>query len=363
MKFIDLDTQYQLIKHNVNNRIQAVLESGQFVMGHEITELEQRLAKWVGVKHCIAVANGSDALLIAMLAIDLQPGDEIITSAFSFIAVAEMAVLYGIKPVLVDVDPETYNLKPSAITAAITPKTKAIIPVSLYGQCADFDEINHIAKQYQLPVIEDAAQSIGATYKGKQSASLTTIATTSFFPSKPLGCYGDGGACFTQDDKLALKMQQIRNHGQAERYQHVRLGMNSRLDTIQAAVLLTKLEIFAEEIKKRQQIAANYNSKLKHHVKIPIVKDYNTSVYAQYTIQVEQRSKIYEALNTLKIPTAIHYPVAIHKQPYFRTLVRAVGEITYAERLAEKVLSLPMHPYLEEADIEKICTALIRNLQ
>src|SRR3990167_2396109 len=228
MQFIDLNKQYQRIKNDVDQRIQQVLDSGQFILGKEIAELEPSLAQRVGVKHCITVANGTDALLIAMMALDLQPGDEIITPAFSYIAAAEMAALYKITPVLIDVDPETYNINPALIERAITKKTKAIIPVSLYGQCAEMDEINAIAKQYHLPVIEDAAQSFGATYKGRPSAGLSTIATTSFFPSKPLGCYGDGGACFTDDDELAKRMREIRCHGESSRYHHVRIGMNSR---------------------------------------------------------------------------------------------------------------------------------------
>lgn len=356
MKFIDLGAQYRQIKTDVDERIQAVLNHGQFIKGKEVAELESSLADFVGVKHCVGVANGTDALLVAMMALDIKPGDEIITPAFSYIAVVEMAVLYGIVPVLVDVDPATYNLDASKLEQAITEKTKAIIPVSMYGQCPDMEAINAIAAKHQLPVIEDGAQSVGATYHGQGSCGLTTIATTSFFPSKPLGCYGDGGACFTNDEVLAERMKSIAFHGQEGRYHHVRVGMNSRLDTLQAAVVLAKLAVFPEEIKLRQQVAALYNQYIAGCVTTPVVTEGNTSVFAQYTIRVSNRDEVCAALNEAGIPTAVHYPQAIHQQPAYADLtkVRIAGDVSHSEQLAHEVMSLPMHPYLQESDIKHI---------
>src|SRR5690554_2799261 len=262
MQFIDLAAQQARIKQKIDANIQKVLAHGQYILGPEVTELEEKLAAFTGAKYCISVANGTDALQIAQMAFGIGPGDEVITPGFTYIATAETVALLGAKPVYVDVCPKTYNLDPAKLEAAITPKTKAIIPVSLYGQCADFDAINAIAEKYGIPVIEDAAQSFGASYKGKMSCNLSTVATTSFFPSKPLGCYGDGGAIFTNDDELALVMRQIARHGQDRRYHHIRVGVNSRLDTLQAAILLPKLEIFAEEITLRQQVAQRYSQLL-----------------------------------------------------------------------------------------------------
>lgn len=356
MQFIDLKTQYINLQNSIHQRMQKVLDHGQYIMGPEVRELEECLERYTGAKHCIGVANGTDALLIAMMALGIKPGDEIITPAFSYIAVVEMAELYGIKPVLVDIDPHTYNIDVNKIEAAITSKTKAIIPVSLYGQCADFDEINAIATKYNLPVIEDAAQSFGATYKGKKSCNLTTIATTSFFPSKPLGCYGDGGACFTNDDELAKIMRQIRFHGQEKRYHHVRLGMNSRLDTLQAAILLAKMEVFDEELAQRQIIAARYDELLKGKIKIAFVHDHNVSAYAQYTVEVENRAEIQKRLENAGVPTAVHYPLPIYQQPGYSYLNN--NSFTVAEQSAGRVLNIPMHPYLHAEEQEHIVQAL-----
>lgn len=361
MEFVDLKAQYKLIKDSVDSRIHAVLEHGQYVLGPEVATLEAELGRWTGSKHCIACASGTDALLIALMALGIGPGDEVITSPFTFIATVEMIALLGAKPVFVDIDPRTYNLDPSKLAAAITPRTRAIMPVSLYGQCADLDAIQVGAGN--LPVIEDAAQSFGATYKGRQSCNLSTIGCTSFFPSKPLGCYGDGGACFTNDDGLAAIMSEVRNHGQASRYNHVRLGFNGRLDTIQAAVLLAKLEVFEKELALRQEAAERYDRRLMGVVQPPWIAEGNRSVYAQYTVEVEDRERVADTLRRDGIPTAIHYPTPAHLQPAFLGLGYGTGDFPLAERASSRVLSLPMHPYLKAEDQDKICEALSRAVE
>lgn len=358
MQFIDLKTQYQRLEEKINKRIKTVLDHGQYIMGPEVAELEEKLAAYVGVKHCIGLANGTDALMIAMMALGIQPGDEVITTPFTFISTGEMIALLGAKPVFVDVNPKTYNIDPNKIESAITPKTKAIMPVSLYGQCAEFDEINAIAKKHNLAVIEDAAQSFGATYKGKLSCGLSTIGSTSFFPSKPLGCYGDGGACFTNDDELATNMRQIRVHGQDKRYHHRLIGVNGRLDTIQAAILLAKLEVFPEEVADRINIGAKYTELLKDNVITPYIEPYNTSVYAQYTVQVENRDQVQEKLKAAGVPTAVHYPIPLHLQPAFASLNLKEDSFPVAEKAAKRVMSLPMHPYLTEEQQSKTADAI-----
>ena len=358
MEFIDLKTQYQHLQQKIDQRIKAVCEHGKFIMGPEVAELEEMLAHYVGVKHCIGVANGTDALMIAMMALGIQPGDEVITTPFTFIATGEMIALMGAKPVFVDIDPRTYNIDPKLIETAITPKTRAIMPVSLYGQCADFDAINQIAAKHDLAVIEDAAQSFGATYKNKKSCALSTIACTSFFPSKPLGCYGDGGACFTDDDELANNMRQIRIHGQDKRYHHRILGMNGRLDTLQAAILLAKMAVFPEEVIARHRIGACYTALLQEIVQTPYIVSGNTSVYAQYTIQVSEREKLQKHLQEAGIPTAVHYPIPLNLQPVFAHLNQGVGSFPQAEEAASSVMSLPMHPYLTEAEQDKIVAVI-----
>ncbi len=345
MQFTDLRQQYERIKTDITTRINTVLNHGQYILGPEVQELETTLANYVGVKHCISVANGTDALMIAMMALGIQSGDEVITSPFTFIAHAEMIALLGAKPVFVDIDPHTYNIDVNQIEAAITPKTKCIMPVSLYGQCADMDTINAIAKQYHLSVIEDAAQSFGATYKGKKSCGLSGIGCTSFFPSKPLGCYGDGGACFTDDDALATAMRQLRTHGQEKRYYHRLLGMNSRLDTLQAAILLAKMQLFARELQERTRIGKRYHDLLSKHVKTMHIPQENTCVYAQYTIEVSDREHVIRHLEKSNIPTAIHYPLTVNLQPVF-THTRPTRGFPAAEKAAACVMSLPMHPYL-----------------
>jgi UDP-2-acetamido-2-deoxy-ribo-hexuluronate aminotransferase len=291
MDFIDLKSQYKRLKADIDAGIQRVLDHGQYILGPEVAELEEKLCEYTGAKHCITVANGTDALQIAQMALGIGPGDEVITPGFTYIATAETVALLGAKPVYVDVCPRTYNLDPALLEAAITPRTKAIIPVSLYGQCADFDAINAIAAKRGIPVIEDAAQSFGATYKGRKSCNLTTIACASFFPSKPLGCYGDGGALFTNDDELAKVMRQIARHGQDRRYHHIHVGVNSRLDTLQAAILLPKLAILDEELALRQQVAERYNALLNQAgiATTPHIEAHNPSAWAQYTVQVPNR--------------------------------------------------------------------------
>jgi len=358
MDFIDLKTQYKNIEAEVNARIKTVLNHGKFIMGPEVFELEEKLADYVGSKHCIGVASGTDALLVAMMALGVKAGDEVITTPFTFIATGEMIALLGAKPVFVDIDRQTYNIDSTLIEKAITDKTKVIMPVSLYGQCAEFDAINAIANKYQIPVIEDAAQSLGATYKSSKSCALSTIGCTSFFPSKPLGAYGDGGACFTNDDGLAATMKQIRVHGQDRRYHHPLIGINGRLDTIQAAILLAKLDIFPNEIELRSKVGALYSELIREQLPEiipPYIESYNASVYAQYTIQVENREHILEQLKQSGVPTAVHYPVPLNKQPALKT---NEFDLPIAEELAGKVMSLPMHPYLQSVEQEKVIQAL-----
>lgn len=367
MQFIDLKTQYKKIDTQVEAGLKHVLQHGQYVMGPEIRDLEQQLAQWAGVEHAIAVASGTDALLLALLALNIGVGDEVITSPFSMFATVEVIALIGAKPVFVDIDPRTFNMDPVLLEKAITPKTKAIMPVSLYGQCADIDPINAMAAKYQLPVIEDAAQSFGAGYKDRISCGLTTIGCTSFYPAKPLGGYGDSGACFTNDAALAEKIRQLHNHGQDTRYHHISIGINGRMDSFQAVVLLAKLTVFAEELASRQRIAAYYDAglaDLSPHIKTPYIAPENSSNYAQYTLSVpaEMREKIQVALQADGIPTMIHYPISLHQQPAMAYLNLEKGAFPHAENAADCVLSLPMHPYLDKADQDKIIAALHRVL-
>lgn len=352
MDFIDLKTQQARIKDKIDAGISRVLAHGQYILGPEVAELEERLAAYTGAKYCISCANGTDALQIALMALGVGPGDEVITPGFTYIATAEAAAVLGAKPVYVDIDPRTYNLDPALLDAAITARTKAIIPVSLYGQCADYDAINAIAEKHKIPVIEDAAQSFGATYKGRKSGNLTTIATTSFFPSKPLGCYGDGGAIFTSDEELVKVMRQIARHGQERRYHHIRIGMNSRLDTLQAAILLPKLEILDDELIARQRIAAEYGRLLgESGIDAPHVEPHNISAWAQYTVRVKDRASVQEALSDAGVPTAVHYPLPLNKQP---AVADTFAKLPHGDFAAEQVISLPMHPYLDSVDLRKI---------
>jgi len=347
INFVDLAAQQSLIRGKIDSNIKKVLDHGQYIMGPEVSELEEKLANFVGVKHCIGVSSGTDALLVAMLALGIKPGDEVITTPFTFFATGEMISLLGASPVFVDIDAKTYNINPSLIEEAITPKTKAIMPVSLYGQCADMDSINQIVSKYNLPVIEDGAQSFGATHNGKQSCGLTTIGCTSFFPSKPLGGYGDSGACFTNSDELAKIMCEIRIHGQKRRYHHSRIGINGRIDTIQAAILLAKLDIFPEEVCLRQEVGDRYTMLLNEIPEImpPYIEPGNTSVYAQYTIQSGKRTEIQDEFKQAGIPTAVHYPISLARQPAMQL---DSNDLPVTDVITTRVMSLPMHPYLTE---------------
>jgi UDP-2-acetamido-2-deoxy-ribo-hexuluronate aminotransferase len=368
MQFVDLKAQYRAIRQDMDARIHRVLEHGQYILGPEVFELEAKLAARAGVRHCISCASGTDALLLALLAVGVGAGDEVITTPFTFFATGEMIALLGAVPVMADIEPDTYNLDPTRIEARITPRTRAIMPVSLYGQPAAMEEINLIAAQHGLPVIEDAAQSFGATYRGRPSCGLSTIGCTSFFPSKPLGGYGDGGACFTDDDTLAQTMRELRNHGQQRRYEHARIGINGRLDTLQAAILLAKLEVFDAELAARDRAAQAYTHALAEValsglVRTPLVRSWNTSAWAQYTLEVEDRESVVAALAAEGVPTAVHYPVPMHRQPVFAGLGIGEGSLPVAEHAAARVMSLPMHPYLGEEDIARVADAVSRAVQ
>ncbi|MCX7121329.1 MAG: DegT/DnrJ/EryC1/StrS family aminotransferase [Gammaproteobacteria bacterium] len=359
MQFIDLKTQYQQRKTQIDGAIARVLDHGQFLFGPEVEALEHKLATFVGAKHCISMSSGTTALHIALIALGVQPNDEVITTPFSFFAAAEVIYLLGAKPVYVDIDPKTYLMNPALLEAAITPKTKAIIPVSLYGQCADMDAINAIAQHHGIPVIEDAAQSFGAEYKNiKSCGPMSDIACTSFFPSKPLGGYGDSGACFTNDDELANRLRLIMNHGQQGRYNHVMIGMNGRMDTLQAAILLEKFEIFEMEIAAREKVAGFYRKHLPDSLAPPVIAKHNKSVYAQYTVQVNDREKVQRLLTEAGIPTAVHYPVGLHQQPVIASISAEKQHFPHTEYCAAHVLSLPFHPYLQEESVKEICDVL-----
>lgn len=354
--FIDLAAQQDRLRPQIEAAISRVLAHGQYILGPEVAELEEKLAAYTGAAYCISCANGTDALQIALMALGVGTGDEVITPGFTYIATAEAAAILGAKVIYVDIDPDTYNLDPAKLEALITPRTKAIMPVSLYGQCADYDAINSIATRHGIPVIEDAAQSFGASYKGLKSCNLTTIACTSFFPSKPLGCYGDGGAIFTSDPELALVMRQIARHGQEKRYYHVRIGMNSRLDTLQAAILLPKLTIIDEEIAARQRMAEAYSKKLQSNgIILPKIAQHNTSAWAQYTVRVQKRDAVQSALQAAGVPTTVHYPLPLNRQP---AIADASANLPHGDRAAQEVLSLPMHPYMTAEQISHITSAL-----
>jgi UDP-2-acetamido-2-deoxy-ribo-hexuluronate aminotransferase len=357
--FVDLKSQYLALKFDVQARINAVLEHGQYIMGPEVIELEDKLVAYTGAKHCITVASGTEALLISLMALGVGRGDEVITTAFTFAATAEVIVLLGAKPVFVDIESETCNIDASLIEAKISPRTKAIIPVSLYGQVADMDEINAIAKKYgNIPVIEDAAQSFGATYKGRKSCSLSTIGCTSFFPSKPLGCYGDGGAIFTSDDLLAKAMREIRIHGQESRYVHTRVGVGGRMDTLQCAILLAKLERFDWELQRRHDLGLRYAELLAgvniEHITVRPDRD---CVWAQFTVFVKDRERVQSDLHAQAIPTAIHYPLPLNHQPVYAQ--HCCPECCENSAIAAKmVMSLPISADLTEADILRVINGL-----
>ncbi len=360
LPFIDLQAQYAALKSTIDARIQRVLDHGQYIMGPEVKELETALAALAGTRHCVTVASGTEALLIALMTLDLQPGDEVITTPFTFAATAETIVLLGGVPVFVDIEPDSCNLDASLVEAAITPRTKAIMPVSLYGQVCDMDVINAIAAKHGgIAVIEDAAQSFGASYKGRKSCGLSTWGATSFFPSKPLGCYGDGGALFTDDDALAQAAREIRVHGQSQRYTHTRVGVGGRMDTLQCAVVLGKLERFEWEVARRLAIGERYQQAI---ADLPLqrlaVRDDRDCVWAQFTVQVDGRERVVEALKQAGIPTAIHYPRPLHRQPAYEQRCRVATPLTNAEAAAQRVMSLPMSADLTEAQQDQIVAAL-----
>ena len=350
INFIDLKAQYQEYKSEIDKEVLEVFSSAQFIGGEKLNRLEAALSAYTGAKHAIGCSSGTDALLLSLMALDIGEGDEVITTPFTFIATAEAIALLGAKPVFVDIEEESYNIDATKIKAVITEKTKAIMPVSLYGQCADMDVINDIAKEYNLPVIEDACQSFGASYKGKKSCNLSTLGCTSFFPSKPLGAYGDGGAIFTNDDALAQKLRMLLNHGQNERYKHKHIGINGRLDAVQAAVLNVKLNHFDKEVTKRASIGTRYNTLLKDTAVItPKIAEHNTSVFAQYSIRVQHREAMVAKLNAKEIPTAVHYPIPLHLQEVFIPLGYSEGDFPISEKVAKEILSLPMSAYLGDA--------------
>jgi UDP-2-acetamido-2-deoxy-ribo-hexuluronate aminotransferase len=356
--FIDLKTQYRALEDSIKARMHKVLEHGQYIMGPEVRELEQKLEAYTGAKHCITVASGTEALLISLMAMGIQPGDEVITTPFTFVATAEVIVLLGAKPVFVDIEPDTCNIDVSKIEAAITPRTKAIMPVSLYGQPCDMDEINAIADKHKLIVIEDAAQSFGAEYKGRKSCNLSTIGCTSFFPSKPLGCYGDGGAIFTSDDAIAQACREIRVHGQSKRYVHTRIGVGGRMDTIQCAVVLAKMERFEWEVQQRLEIGRRYNEIFDHvNVKRVTQRNDRTSVFAQYTVLIDNREAIQSKLSSAGIPTAVHYPIPLNEQPAYKHL--CCSDCTPISRdIAKRVMSLPMSADMDETTILLVAKSL-----
>ena len=360
MQFIDLKTRHLLIGDKINARIQKVMEHGQFILGPEVREVEGKLAQYCGSKHCVTVSSGTDSLLIALMALGVEAGDEVITVPYTWISTAEVIALLGAKPLFVDIRPDTWNMDETLLEAAITDKTKAIMPVSIYGQCPDMDAINEVAKKYNLPVIEDAAQSFGATYKGKKSCSLSTIGSTSFFPSKPLGCYGDGGALFTNDDELAEKFRWIRVHGQQRKHHHPILGINGRMDTLQAAILLEILEVFPDEVQKRENLGQTYSEGLSHldGLEPPSIGERNTSVYAQYTILSEQREHIQQYLKEKDIPSVSYYSVPLHLQPVFKNLGHKKVDFPAAEKVANMCLSLPISPYLSNEDQIKVIDSI-----
>lgn len=361
MDFIDLKVQQAVIKQELDRRIADVLEHGRYIMGPEVQELEHKLQLYTEAKHCITVASGTEALLISLMALGVGPGDEVITTPFTFVATAEVIVLLGAEPVFVDIQPDTCNIDANLIEARITKNTKAIIPVSLYGQPADMDEINAIAARHgNIPVIEDAAQSFGATYKNRKSCNLSTIGCTSFFPSKPLGCYGDGGAIFTNDDEIAQACKEIRVHGQSQRYVHTRIGVGGRMDTLQCAIVLAKFDRFDWEVQQREVIGARYNQ-LMDEAGISRVRQHSdrSSVFGQYTIFTDSRESLQAELKGSGIPTAVHYPVPLNEQPAYKQSAKS-SDTPVAQELSRRVLSLPMGPYLRNEDQEKTIQVIHR---
>jgi UDP-2-acetamido-2-deoxy-ribo-hexuluronate aminotransferase len=356
--FANLQLQYQTYKKKIDINIQAVLDKSNYILGEEVDILEKELQNFTGAKYAIACSSGTDALLLALMAIDIQPGDEVITTPFTWISTGEMIALLKAKPVFVDIEPDTYNIDANLIEKAITKKTKAIMPVSLYGQPADIDAIQTIADKYNLKVIIDGAQSFGSTYYGKTDSNLGDISTTSFFPSKPLGCYGDGGAVFTNNEEFAKKIKLLRVHGQSKRYHHQYIGIGGRLDTLQAAILLAKLPNFKEELKDRQRVADQYTNKLSKNFKTPIIKPNRTSAWAQYTLRVNNREKLQSKLKEQGVPTSVFYPVPLNLQECFNYLGGKNGDFPISDMASKEVLSIPMNPFLNDTQIEYIVTRI-----
>jgi UDP-2-acetamido-2-deoxy-ribo-hexuluronate aminotransferase len=365
IEFIDLRAQYAAMRESINARIQAVLDHGQYILGPEVKELEDKLAAYTGAKHAITVASGTEAILISLMALGIKAGDEVITTPFTFAATAEMIALLGATPVFVDIETDTCNLDVSLVEAAIGPKTRAIMPVSLYGQVADMDELNVIAARHGLAVIEDAAQSFGASYRDRRSCGLSSIGCASFFPSKPLGCYGDGGAIFSSDDSFATAAREIRTHGQERRYYHTRIGVGGRMDTIQCAIVLAKLEKLDWELKERFAAGERYLKLFvgNNAVASPVVRADRNCVWAQFTVQVDNRDAVVETLKANGIPTAVHYPIPLHRQPAYKDLCRISSSLKNADRVASRVLSVPMHPYIDPAVQERVAAAVMRATQ
>ena len=357
--FIDLHTQYSALKIDINEAINGVLDHGVYIMGPEVASLERALEQFTGADECIAVASGTEALLIALMALDVGPGDEVVMPAFTFAATAEAVLLAGATPVFVDIEADTCNVDVKLLEAAITPRTKAIMPVSLYGQPADMDEINFLADRHALTVIEDAAQSFGSEYMGRKSCNLSKIGCTSFFPSKPLGCYGDGGAIFTSDPEIARACREIRVHGQSERYHHTRLGVGGRMDTIQCAVVLAKLKRFRWELERRVAIGGRYNQLFDERgVERIRQRPGRTSVFAQYTVRCSERARVQELLKLKGIPTTVHYPLPLSAQPAYAG--RSVhGPLPMSGAASRSVLSLPMHPDLDALVQDRIVDAVV----
>ena len=353
--FAKLQYQYQLYKTEIDEAIHAVLDKSNYIMGEEVSQLEASLQDFTGAKYAITCASGTDALLLAMMALDIQPGDEIITTPFTFIATAETIAFLKAKPVFVDIDEKTYNIDPSKIEEKITDKTKAIMPVSLYGQPADMDAIQAVADKHDLKVIIDGAQSFGSTYQGKTDSNLGDISITSFFPAKPLGCFGDGGAVFTNDDAIAEKIKSLRVHGQSKRYHHQHIGMGGRMDTLQAAVLNVKLKYYKKDLKLRQEVAEKYTKALEgKDIVLPFIMKEATSAWAQYSVRVQNRDEVQTKLKEKGIPTAVHYPMPLHLQECFEYLGYSEGNFPISEKISHEIMSLPMNPYLREDEIAYI---------
>ena len=357
--FANLQYQYQLYKNEIDEAIQNVLNKSNYIMGEEVTQLEKSLEEFTGARYAISCSSGTDALLLAMMALDIKPGDEIITTPFTFIASSETIALMGAIPVFVAIDEKTYNIDPKLIEEKITSKTKAIMPISLYGQPADMEAIQNIANKHNLKVIVDGAQSFGSTINGITDSTLGDISTTSFFPAKPLGCFGDGGAIFTNNEDLALKIKSLRVHGQSKRYHHKYIGMGGRLDTIQASILNVKLKYYGKDLKLRQEVAVKYSKALENKDFIlPFVDENTKSAWAQYSIRVKNRDELQVSLKEHGIPTAVHYPMPLHLQECFEYLGYKKGDFPISELISSEIMSIPMNPYIDNEEIIYISECL-----